>query len=297
MIETCGVSIERIACRLGPEALENGGGDPKASAAVAATGFKTRRVVPQGMSLFDFAFPCAKAAAGDDIVKGVVVATFSHEELFPSLAVRIASALSLPVSTPAFDIQMACSAYPYALYVAAMLSRDLGGKVLVVDADIQSRYLKPGDMATSLVMDDAASASIVRATEGKTNFDFLSSFDSSSLSCPAGGPIAMDGFKVFSFVAGTVKNFLAPFGGDFDFFVPHRANLYMVRRLAKGLGLEDKLLAPDLGFANPGSASIPVTLALAGKKGRALLAGFGAGLSASAAIVELPDGFRGEEIM
>ena len=50
-------------------------------------------------------------------IAAVVAATFSNPDRFPSLAVKVASALGLPSSTPAFDLQMACSAYPYALYL------------------------------------------------------------------------------------------------------------------------------------------------------------------------------------
>lgn len=291
MIETDGVTIERIAARLGPDAIAESGGDPRTSAAVEATGFPIRRVVPSGMSLFDFVLPCVQDVASGADIKGVIAATFSNEARFPSLAVRVASAISLPVATPAFDIQMACSAYPYALYLAGKMAHDLGGRILVVDADIQTHFIDGSDIATRLVMDDAATATLVAPGDGRSRFDFFSLFDPEALSCQSDGPVRMDGFKVFSFVAMQVKKFLAPFGHDFDFFVPHRANLYMVRRLAKSLGLEGKLLAPEGGFANPGSASIPATLAASARPGTALLAGFGAGLSASAATVALADSF------
>lgn len=269
-------------------------------AVVDATGFGVRRIVPEGMGLFEFARPVAeRAAEGVDGIKAVIAATFSSEQRFPALSVRLVSALGLPASTIAFDLQMACSAYPYAVYLASRIAADTGGRVLVVDADIQSHFLDDADDATSLVMDDAATATIVSCSAGadaKPNFAFYSSH-SEALTCGATGPVRMDGFKVFAFVARDVVNFLRPFGDGFDMFVPHRANLYMVRRLAKALGLFGKLVSPtDAQFANPGSSSIPATLAIAAHPGSALIAGFGAGLSASAGIVALPDGFTGETI-
>ncbi len=72
----------------------------------------------------------------------------------------------------------------------------------------------------------------------------------------------------------------------------------MVRQLAKSLNLSDQLLTSGELYANPGSCSVPLTLAAGSTVGRsprdrrtppplALLAGFGAGLSAAAAFVEL----------
>lgn len=285
------VAIEKVAATFGDCVVANDGIADRS--VVAATGFHSRRVVSPGTTLFDFARPVAEAAAdGVEGIKAVIAATFSAENRFPSLAVRIASALKLPSSTIAFDLQMACSAYPYAVYLASRIAADTNGKVLVIDADVQSHLVNPADVATAIVMDDAATASIVSSAGGaSSDFSFLSSY-SEALSCPSEGPISMDGFKVFSFVARDVVKFLRPFGADFDMFVPHRANLYMVRQLAKSLGLSDKLIAPsEAGFANPGSSSIPATLAIAGRPGTALIAGFGAGLSASAGVVSLPDSF------
>ncbi len=226
-------------------------------------------------------------------VGAVVAATFSNPERFPPLAVRLASHLRLPASTPAFDLQMACSAYPYALYVAGALSRDLKKKVLLVDGDAQTPLVNAADHATNKIFSDAVTASVVSssATDGeKSFFDFYSRADE-SLVCPAQGPIAMDGMKVFAFVATEVLSFIRSFRttlpeGDFS-FVPHQANPYMVRQLAKSLKLDDALLTLDETLKNPGSCSIPLTLALSRSKPRALLAGFGAGFSAALAFVNV----------
>ena len=116
------------------------------------------------------------------------------------------------------------------------------------------------------------------------------------LRCGADGKIRMDGFGVFRFVAGPVAAFLKGFHAAnpaIDLFVPHQANLYMVRQLAKTLGLAGRLLTSGERYANPGSCSVALTLAAHGEAaGRALLAGFGAGLAASAACVAIPQTCR-----
>ena len=246
--------------------------------------------------LFALAKEAAKPFNGGDF-GGVIAATFSNPERFPALSVRIASELGLPVSTPAFDIQMACSAYPYAVYLAGRLSADTGKRVLVVNGDVQSRLVDPEDHATGRIFSDAVTASVIRSDANsaeKSAFDFLSRTDE-ALRCPSEGPIAMDGMKVFTFVATEVRAFLKDFLSNLQpptsnlqpLFVPHQANPYMVRQLAKSLGLEQELVMLDEPLLNPGSCSIPLTLARSGKKGRAFVAGFGAGYSAAAAIVDL----------
>ena len=220
-------------------------------------------------------------------IGGVVAATFSSPERFPSLAVRVASQLGLPKGVPALDLQMACSAYPYAVYVASRLAADTGSRILVVDGDVQSRLVDKSDHATGNIFSDAATASVVSVGNGPASrFDFLSRLDD-ALTCPESGPIHMDGMRVFTFVATEVVGFLKAFGRDVDHFAPHQANPYMIRQLAKSLGLDDRLLTLDPEAKNPGSCSVPMTLAESGTSGRVLIAGFGAGLSAAAGVVRV----------
>jgi len=250
----------------------------------------------QGEPLAELALRAARATLDpqpstlNPLPRGVIAATFSNPDRFPSLAVRVASALGLPSAVPAFDVQLACSAFPYAVYLAGKLSADVGGDVLVIDGDVQSPLVDKDDHATGKIFSDAVTACLVSSNlsnvSNLSNFSFLSKYDE-ALMCPAAGPIRMDGFKVFSFVATEVSQFLREFGTDFDFFVPHQANPYMVRQLAKTLGLESKLLTIDDAVLNPGSCSVAMALANAPHSGRALIAGFGAGYSASAGIISL----------
>ncbi|MBR5457163.1 MAG: hypothetical protein IKV56_00220 [Kiritimatiellae bacterium] len=291
MIKTHEIIIERVAAAVGEVELDNRGILPER--AIAATGFSKRHVVSPGTSLLNLSMKAIEKLPADALrdVGGVVAATFSSERRFPALAASIASRLSLPSLVPAFDLQMACSAYPYAVYLAARMAGDLGKKVLVIDGDVQSSLSDPEDTETTPLFSDAATASIVSAGDqglGAVNFYTRAS---DALECGESGPIKMDGFGVFSFVATEVapflKEFLSEAGADVDAFIPHQANMYMVRQLAETLGLSDRLLTSGEEFANTGSASIPLTIAHRGKTGRALIAGFGAGLSASCAIVRI----------
>ena len=297
MIVVPEIVLERIACAVGPVVTDNRSTVPEKT--IEATGFARRYSVAPGTTLLDLCLEAVRRLPAETLsgVGGVIAATFSAEDRFPSLAVRVAGALGLPDATPAFDLQMACSAYPYAVYLAGRLAADTGRKVLVVNGDIQSALTDPADAATAPLFSDAATATLVScdpARPARSSVDFLS-HASDALRCPSGGPISMDGFGVFSFVATEVTPFLKRFvelsaASDprpLDGFAPHQANLYMVRQLARSLGLTDRLLTDGGAFANPGSCSVPLTLANAGRTGRMLIAGFGAGLSAAAATVRL----------
>lgn len=223
---------------------------------------------------------------------GVIAATFSNPDRFPSLAVRVAAELNLPKHIPAFDLQLACSAYPYAVYLAGRLAADTGKRVLVVNGDVQSALVDPNDHATGAIFSNALTCSVVSASSsGESSFAFLSQYDR-ALQCPAAGPIRMDGMKVFTFVATEVRTLLADFLAALPeatacSFVPHQAQPYMVRQLATSLALRSQLVTLDEAFKNPGSASIPLTLATRGVKGDVLIAGFGAGYSAAVGKVKV----------
>ncbi len=256
---------------------------------IQTTGFISRMQALATTSLFEL---CLRAARQIDVSGAccVIAATFSHEKRFPSLAVQLATTLGLPRETMAFDLQMACSAYPYALFVGGQIAAAVHKPVLVVEGDIQSRLTDPHDSATNFLFSDAATATLISSDSAAVSQFAALSEASDALSCPAEGPIHMDGFKVFSFVAERVVPFLQAFNpSSYEVFVPHQANLYMVRQLARALSVQTTLIS-DGTWANPGGCSIPLLLSerrgeVNGKK--LLLAGFGAGLSAAALTARL----------
>ena len=277
-------------------------GAERAEAIVHATGFPSRRVAPEGTDVIDLALPAARCAldgVSPDDVGGVIAVSFSNRDRFPALAARMQAALSLPGSIAAYDLSMACSGWIYGLFAAAQLVRACGKKVLLVDGDMQSPWIDQTDANTLAVMGDGATATLLSPGEGTWDFGFFTDgTGAETLSCR--DTIRMDGFGVFRFVAGPVKRFIATFmqsspllvGGDAPLFVPHQANMYMVRQLADALGLGRRLVGGGERYANTGSCS--AALALAGLEAGAasgrmpvLMAGFGAGLSAGVAATTL----------
>lgn len=115
--------------------------------------------------------------------------------------------------------------------------------------------------------------------------------------------IYMDGFAIFRFVASDVSKWLRSFlevtgesSETLDSFVPHQANMYMIKKLAKKLNFDWEKNTWQSGdsVGNSASATVPVTIAFdhanrlkTGKLNRVLISGFGGGLSASAGIIAL----------
>lgn len=274
-------------------------GAEKAESIVKATGFTTRRVASEGTDVIDLALPAAKRALeGTDPadIGGIVAVSFSSRDRFPALSARLQHVLCLPTSIAAYDISMACSGWVYGLCAAAQMVRLTGKKVMLVDGDVQSAWTDSSDANTLAVMGDGASAALLAPGDGDWDFAFYTDGGGAdALRCRE--TISMDGFGVFRFVAGPVRKFLASFiqesallMGTDPVFVPHQANMYMVRQLADALKLRDRTIGSGAKYANTGSCSAALSMAdgmdgLSNASGRTpvLIAGFGAGLSAAAA--------------
>lgn len=280
-------------------------GPEKAESIVRATGYRTKRIADEGTDVFDLMLPAAaRALEGEEksAIGGVVAVSFSGKNRFPSLSARLQNALGLGTDIAAYDISMACSGWIYGLFAAAQLVKLTGKKVLLADGDVQSAWTDKSDPATLAVMGDGATATLLAPGEGAWEFGFMTDGSGAdALTCA--DKIKMDGFGVFRYVAGPVRKFLSEFigksgllAGTKPIFVPHQANMYMVRQLAEALGLKERRAGSGERYANTGSSS--ASLALAEWKSTALaecesgrktvlFAGFGAGLSAGAAATTL----------
>lgn len=269
---------------------------------VRSTGFTARRVAPAGADVADIMLPAARMAldgvAAED-VGAVVAVSFSGRERFPAISARLQHSLGLGGDVVAFDVSMSNSGWIYGLLAAAQLVSLTQRSALLVDGDVQSAWLDGSDADTLAVMGDGATATLLSPGTAAWEFGFLTDGGGAdALVCRE--KISMDGFGVFRFVVEQARGFLESFIAESEIlaqrqpvFVPHQANMYMVRQLADALRLKDRLVCGNCGFANTGSCSASLALAdlprckLDALLGDApcpmLFAGFGAGLSAGAA--------------
>lgn len=314
------------------DALREMYGD-EASLIIDSTGIKTRYIANPGTSSSDLCVACAeklleKTGTSAEDIGAVVFVTFTPDRLMPFNASIVQKKLGLKKEIPAFDISLACSGYAYGLYIASTLAQASKKKVLLLDGDIQSAYMSEYDKSTVPVMADAGTATLL-SYDGSDNewcFTFYTDGDGrDSLMIPAGGSespvtsedlefkeydegkrraidIYMDGFAIFRFVAMDVSKWLIRFLNELgetnesvDSFVPHQANMYMIKKMAKKVKIDwaDTWKSGD-AVGNSASATVPVTVAMnademlkADRDNRVLISGFGGGLSASAGLITL----------
>ncbi len=299
-----------------------------------STGIRTRYIANPGTSSSDLCLACAEelmkgtSATADDI-GAVVFVTFTPDKLMPFNAAIIQDKLGLDKEIPCFDISLACSGYAYGMYVASTFVKATGKKVLLLDGDIQSAYMSQYDKSTVPVMADAGSATLLSLGDEGTEWKFTFYTDGTgrtSLMIPAAGSaspikaedleykdfedggkrrntdIYMDGFAIFRFVASDISKWLLRFleaanesAETIDSFVPHQANMYMIKKLARKLKIDwEHTWQSGDAVGNSASATVPVTIAFdlekrlnKEKENKVLISGFGGGLSASAGIITL----------
>ncbi len=299
-----------------------------------STGIRTRYLANPGTSSADLCIACAKklmegTGTEPEEIGGVVFVTFTPDRLMPFNASLVQERLGLSKEIPAFDISLACSGYAYGLYIASTFVNASGKKVLLLDGDIQSAYMSKYDKSTVPVMADAGTATLISPAADDTEWKFTFYTDGKgreALMIPGGGSasptkvedfeyhdfedggrrrnidIYMDGFAIFKFVAMDVSKWLERFLAEIEesaqsikFFVPHQANMYMIKKLARKLKFawENTWQSGD-AVGNSASATVPVTIAREGTnrldertEQKILISGFGGGLSASAGVITL----------
>ena len=279
---------------------------PNEAKVAEATGIRMRRIAAEGTSVVGLCVKAAERVLADTGAKpedfgAVLCVSFTQRDRMPAAAIQAQARLGLPKGIIAFDVSLACSGWGYGLYLAGLLARETGKKVLLLDGDVQSAFTD-GDAATEPLLADGGTATGVENlnTEAQRHgeewkFAFVADGEKGeALKLSHGGTIRMDGFGVFKFVATDVVSYIKEFAfhcspSTFT-FVPHQPNAYMVRQLAKSVGIEEARTAiscEELG--NLSSASVPVTIAWKGVRGPVLFAGFGGGLSVALGAIALDD--------
>jgi len=248
-------------------------------------------------------------------VDRVLVSTTSPDMPFPSTACLVQDALGI-TGAGAMDVFASCSGFLAALSMAR--GWVLAGQarcVLIVCADVKSRFLDLDDPATAILFGDGAGAAVVEAaddaeTPGDVGPVRLATDGSRWpwVHLPAGGSrrpmtaetvaaglhtLKMDGIPLFrtavARLSEVVREVMVDEGlenSDVACFVFHQANLRILEAVAARLKLPATQVATTLArYGNTSSASLPITLDAAWGEGRlrpgdtAILATFGGGVT------------------
>ncbi len=290
---------------------------------VERTGIKERRIAAPGQNCSDLSLDAAQKALAQAGISPsqldlILVATTTPDMLFPSTACIVQGHLGAE-NAAALDLEAACTGFIYALTVAEkfLLSPDYQ-YVLVIGAEVFSRFIDYEDRNTSIIFGDGAGAVVLGKSQGECGvLDSCLGADGKGghlLYMPGGGSalpptyqtiqdrmhfLKMNGNEVYKFATKIIvevsmkllnRNHLT--WEQIDHFVPHQANLRIIQTAMRKMKITpEKTLINIENCANISAASIPVLLAQAEEQGRikpgdlALLVGFGAGLTYGGAII------------
>jgi 2-oxoisovalerate dehydrogenase E1 component len=278
---------------------------------IRLTGIESRRWAGKGETVLSLATDAARALLSEQRLgivdlDLVIAATGTPDIITPSLACRVADALSESgrARLPAYDINAACSGYLFALAQARdCVVANPRARVMVVTSEVLSPLLDQNDFNTAVLFADAATASLVTSaeTDAAPLFTFARPTLSGSpesgelLSVPRGGEgyIRMNGREVFAdavrAMSDTMISACAAEGitlDDLDLMVPHQANQRIIDAIARRSGRPAHSVIRELG--NVSSSTIPLALvdALPGRKAgdRLGLVAFGGGITYAAAV-------------
>ena len=266
------------------------------------TGTSERHVAAPGQRLDEFAATAARAAlaqAGVDAadVDAVLVGTTSAEEMSPHAAPLVAADIGAS-GAAAIDISAACTGFLSGLVMGAgMIESGRARAVLVIGADMLSRYLDRDDPQSAMLFGDGAGAAVLTAVEGGSRIGpaVLSSdgqrrelirLARDELLIRMDGPtVYRHAVRLMTEVTEQAVRRAGLTVADIDLFVYHQANSRIIDAVGQKLHLDPARVVDVVGsFANTSAASLPIALAAAEQDGRlhdgdrVLLAAFGAGL-------------------
>jgi 3-oxoacyl-[acyl-carrier-protein] synthase III len=272
------------------------------------TGIASRRRADAKTRVTDLAAAAGSAALADaDIdptaIDAVLVATIAPDELTPNAAPQVAHALGAS-RAGAMDIGAACTGFVSALTLAGgLIEAGRAGNVLVIGAEVLSRFTNPDDRSTAGLFGDGAGAAVVVAGDGALIGHSVLGSDGAAapyILAEHGGYIAMDGHETFKRAVSTLANSavetVAANGLDLDdiaLFVLHQANGRILTAVGETLGIgSDRLIDAIAELGNTSAASIPLALVEARRRGllhtgdRVLLGAVGAGFTWGSTVIE-----------
>ena len=291
---------------------------------VTRSGIRERHIVEEGTNTSDLALEASKRAlecaglTADDLDL-IICATITGDVPFPATSCILQDKLGA-TDVPAFDLQAGCSGWVYSLATATQFVKaGTYDHVLIVGADILSRFTDWTDRATCVLFGDAAGAAVIGPTEVGTGVlattlgadgsgGELLKMDAGGSKLPASEDtvrngqhlIRMEGREVFKFavrIMGEASVKVLDMCGmtpeDVDIFVPHQANIRIIAAAASRLGLpSEKVFVNVEHYGNTSAASIPLALDEAYRAGKikkgdvVAVVGFGAGLTWAAGVMK-----------
>lgn len=260
---------------------------------VERSGIRQRHVAADGEQTSDLAYEASRRALdAAGVAPGqlglMIVATTTPDQIFPSTACILQNRLGAS-GFPALDVQAVCAGFIYALSIADLFVRD--GRcdyALVVGAEIYSRILDWNDRSTCVLFGDGAAAVVLRrdARAGVLATKLHADGGGHASLCVPGsvrngvvsgtpfvrmqGPVVFKlGVRVMAEASQEALDAAGVAAREVDWFVPHQANIRIMRATAEKLGIaEERMVTTVERHANTSAASVPLALDAAVRDGR-----------------------------
>ncbi|QFS43159.1 ketoacyl-ACP synthase III [Nostoc sphaeroides] len=263
---------------------------------VKMIGVEHRYWVDEGVSTADICYQAAERLLSGlgwkrESIDAFIFVSQTPDYRLPATACSLHGRLGLQPSCLAFDINLGCSAYPYALWLGLnMIQTGAVKRVLLAVGDTSSKVINPSDRSTAILFGDAGTVTALEYCENCLNDTFFmlgtDGKGSHNLIIPRGAfkdyslsndsrledkdpnCLYMDGSEIFTFTMQVVPPLILStieFSGcnadEFDAFLFHQANLFMLKHLAKKAKLPmDRVPININKFGNTSSASIPLLM-------------------------------------
>jgi 3-oxoacyl-[acyl-carrier-protein] synthase-3 len=243
----------------------------------------------------------------------IIVATVTPDMFFPSSACLVQTKIGAKKAW-GFDLSGACSGFVYALATGAQfVATGAHKKVLIIGADVMTSIIDFKDRATCVLFGDGAGAVLLEpAEDGERGIiDFILRSDGTGgqyLYMPGGGSlnptstetvqkkmhyVHQDGKNVFKFAVRGMADISQEIlerhgfsGRDLKLYIPHQANLRIIKAAVEKMALEDCQVAVNIDkYANTTAGTIPICLSEAAESKQIkqndliLMASFGAGFT------------------
>lgn len=283
------------------------------------TGIRTRHLVKEETTA-QMSAEAAKQALKEAGLKAedldlIIVGTLSGDYVTPSTACEVQAMIGAEKAV-AFDVNAACSGFMFAMNTAyAYIQSGIYKNALIIGAETLSKLMDWNDRGTCVLFGDGAGAAVVTADE-KGLLGFVQGSDGAKgmvLACKnrlnnnplVKNPVEpdyvfMDGQEVYKFavskVPASINEALAEAGlevSDIKYFLLHQANIRIIQSVAKRLKADISKFPTTLEHCgNISAGSVPILLDEVNKKGmlqrgdKLVMAGFGAGLTWSASVIE-----------
>ena len=256
-----------------------------------------RRHIADGENTVSMAVKSAESALKNANISAeeidfIIVSTISSNVILPCAACEVC-----------FDLNAACSGFLFAYNTAqAYIASGIYRTGIVIGAECLSNLIDWKDRGTCILFGDGAGAVVVKAKEG-TQPSIITHSDGEkgkALTCEQNDFIHMDGQEVFKFAVKQVPKCICELleanglkKEEIHYFILHQANRRIVEAVAKRLKIEiEKFPMKVQEYGNTSAASIPILLDEMNQKGllrkgmKIVIAGFGAGLSWGASLIE-----------